>query len=80
MYLAKSQSDDLYRDIFISTIGEGPGILVVTLLVKLIGAANTQGIFFFGSGVLVVIIATVKVHLQNSISIDIFLTFYFLDE
>jgi hypothetical protein len=60
-YLAESGTGNVYRDIFITTLAEFPALILVFILVKTIGAASAQATYFIGSGILTVVIATVKV-------------------
>eukprot|EP00026_Physarum_polycephalum_P006928 Phypoly_transcript_06981.p1 GENE.Phypoly_transcript_06981~~Phypoly_transcript_06981.p1 ORF type:complete len:484 (+),score=74.49 Phypoly_transcript_06981:173-1624(+) len=59
-YLAESGTGYVYRDIFITTLSECPALILVFILVKTVGAKNAQAIYFIGSGVLTVVIASVK--------------------
>jgi len=59
-YLAESGTGNVYRDIFITTLAECPALILVFILVKTIGPSSAQATYFIGSGVLAVVIATVK--------------------
>jgi len=59
-YLAESGTGNVYRDIFITTLSECPALILVFFLVRTVGAASAQSIYFIGSGILTVVIATVK--------------------
>lgn len=59
-YLAESGTGNVYRDIFITTLSECPALILVFILCKTIGPSSAQATYFIGSGVLTVVVATVK--------------------
>ncbi len=54
-------TDNVYRELFISTLPEVPALIFVFILSRSIGAYQSFALFFLGSAIMAIVVALAKV-------------------